>query len=377
MSYPIYIGDGSIRKLPDLLRIFDAKRPFLVASDRTLAQTNGRALPDLLPKGSYSVFSDFKPVPVIEDLCKGCVAAAQWQPDVVIGIGGGTAMDLAKLIAVLPDSSPRYIESITFGEVELPLYRGRRLILIPTTSGGGAEATHFAVLYTGHIKHSIEHHTLLPDCAIVDPQLTWSMPPYLTACTGFDALSQAIESYWSVQSTDASRLLAAEAIRLIWAALPAACQAPTPQTRAAMSTGALKSGQAIRMTRTTAPHAVSYPLTALFGIPHGHACILTLPSFIRYNSKSTNVVDRRGPRYLQERLGEIAGLIGARTPDDAADNLTAIASNLGLKMRLRDLAIAPHDIETIVKNGFNPKRMSNNPCGVQAQDLRAILHEIY
>src|SRR5690606_18510173 len=143
MSYPIYMGEGSIRKLPDILRTFDVKRPFLVASKRTMSQTNDVALPDLMPKGVY-VFSDFKPVPVIEDLCKGCVAAAEWQPDVVIGIGGGTAMDLAKLIAVLPDSSQRYIESITFGEVQLPLYRGRHLILIPTTSGGGAEATHFA-----------------------------------------------------------------------------------------------------------------------------------------------------------------------------------------------------------------------------------------
>src|SRR5207248_4789041 len=126
-------------------------------------------------------------------------------------------------------------------------------------------------------KYSVCHEFLLPDIAIVDPILTHKMSPRLTAITGMDALSQAIESYWSIHSTEESKGYAREAIRIIVDQLPKAVNEPTNDSRLAMARASHLAGKAINVTRTTAPHALSYALTSRFGVPHGQAVSLTLP----------------------------------------------------------------------------------------------------
>ena len=134
----------------------------------------------------------------------------------------------------------------------------------------------------------MEHTDILPDVAIVYPPFTYNNPKYLTACTGFDALAQGIESYWNVNATEESDEYAKRAIQLLWPNLPVAVNAPTKQARDKVSEGSYWAGRAINITKTTAPHAFSYPFTTYYGYPHGHAVALTFPFFMQYNCMVRN-----------------------------------------------------------------------------------------
>ena len=160
---------------------------------------------------------------------------------------------------------------------------------IPSTAGTGTEATRYAVLHKEQSRCSLNHEFLLPDYAIVDPNLTLRLPSYITACTGMDALSQAIESYWCTDSTARSKEDAKRAITSIMRYLLEAVNEPTLEARRAMSEAAYLAGRAINITKTTACHGIAPAFTALFGVPHGHAVGLTLARMLLYNSKVTVV----------------------------------------------------------------------------------------
>ena len=146
----------------------------------------------------------------------------------------------------------------------------------PTTAGSGAEATHFAVAYKDRVKKSIGHLRVRPARVALVPEFTYSLSPYQTACTGFDAVSQAIESLWAKGATDESRAFARRAIECL-GRLDKAVADPDPATREAMQLGAYWSGRAIDISKTTAAHALSYLLTARHGVPHGHAVAMVFP----------------------------------------------------------------------------------------------------
>jgi alcohol dehydrogenase class IV len=173
----------------------------------------------------------------------------------------------------------------------------------------------------------------------VDPALTFSLSPRLTAITGLDAFAQAVESYWSVHSTAASRAYARRAIQLVLGSLSGAVHAPTPATRRAMSKAAHLAGRAINLTKTTAAHALSYPLTSYFGIPHGHAVALTLGQLLLYNSgvAADDVNDARGAAFVRRTIDELVALRGARTPEDACRRVEALTQDVGLPTRLSEL----------------------------------------
>ena len=161
------------------------------------------------------------------------------------------------------------------------------LVCIPTTAGTGSEATHFAVIYVDGKKKSIASQQLLPDVVILDPQLTDNMPAYVSACSGFDALCQA--TYWSRAATPLSQLYAALTIKVLIVELPQAVNSNSRLVRDKMQMAANWAGKAINISKTTAPHAMSYVITQEFGIPHGHAVALTLGKFFTLHEKYCNV----------------------------------------------------------------------------------------
>jgi alcohol dehydrogenase class IV len=375
----VRFGAGAIRELPEVLDGLAARRVLIVASVGTRRRVGGtRGLLRGFAVRACGWFGAFAPNPDIDAVRAGVVAARALGADTVVAVGGGTALDLGKLIALFAgrDEDP---ERYVLGDAALGEGRSLRLVLAPTTSGTGSEVTSFAVVYIGTAKHSVDAPAVRADVALIDPELTWSMPPHLTAVTAADALSQAIESYWCVRSTDASRALAGEAARIVLERLGEACgPAPSAATRALMSRAALLAGQAIDVTRTTAPHAVSYPLTALFGIAHGHACALTLPHFLAYNARATadDVLDARGASFVTRRVEEILALLDAATPEDGRDRLVRLFARAGLPMRLGQLGVRPGDVGRVVENAFNPQRVGNNPRRVTAHALRGMLHSI-
>jgi alcohol dehydrogenase len=374
-----HIGYDSIKSLQSILEGLAAKKVFLVMEEVSYWASGARDHIESL-SSSYNIktHSGFSVNPNIEDLEAGIQVFNHADADVVIALGGGSVIDMAKMINFFGCNKcdPRaYLagKKKCAGE-------NKPLIAVPTTSGTGSEATHFAVLYVDHVKHSIADSKILPDVAIIDPGLTMSMPAGLTAITGMDALSQAIESYWCVNSNDESKAYAREAIALTMGNLATAVNNPTEVARLSMSKAAHLAGKAINITKTTAPHAISYPLTSFFSIPHGHAVALTLPAMLEYNASVTgrSVLDCRGHTYVLDTVKEIAGMLGQKDVAGGKRALEALMDSIGLERRLSALGLqSGEDIQKIVTMGFNPDRVKNNPRQLTEESLRELLISIY
>jgi alcohol dehydrogenase class IV len=322
-----------------------------------------------------SRFVEFELNPKLADVERGIELSRDLKPDLVMALGGGSAIDLGKLISSLSVQAASTRDIITGREAIIG--KGPPLIAIPTTAGTGSEATHFAVAYVDGEKFSVAHETLLPDYSIVDPELTHSLPAHITAATGLDALCQAIESIWAVGGTDKSFYFATEAVEIAVANIVQAVNEPGPASRMAMCRASHLAGKAINISKTTAPHALSYSMTSNFGIPHGIAVALTLGPLLAYNARvsESDCVDRRGVEHVQQRIATIVKLLGAVNADEARERFTEIVSKIGCPSSLADAGITTTDqLQTIVSS-VNTQRLSNNPRQTTSGSLLELLSE--
>ena len=377
MSQQIIFRNGSLQDLGRVLEKYDPALIFLVTGKKSYRESGAASKIGKILKGRNQVrFQEFSANPKLEDLDAGIRLFRHSRADLILAVGGGSVLDMAKLIGILAvqDGSPRDTvagrEQIRTDSVPV--------IAVPTTAGSGSEATHFAVVFLGETKSSLAHPSMLPECVLIDPELTYSLPPRITAVTGLDAFSQAVESMWSIQATERSRAYARKAIELALANLPTAVHQPSTAVRRHMSLAALLAGKAINLSKTTAPHALSYTMTACFGVPHGHAAALTLAPVLIYNSRVT-AADVTPP-YTVERVREImlalTHLLGGQDPLAAGQRITGLIESLGLPSRLSEVGIrTPADRRKIVE-GVNPERLANNPRALTAPDLTRILEEI-
>ena len=243
-----------------LLVEFGTRKLFLVADKQAyLASGAKRCLDGILEDYRVYQFCDFSINPKVEDVDRGISMFQTERFDTVLAVGGGSSIDMAKLINFL-SGHPKSFENYKF-KSKASGDSVRPLIAIPTTSGSGSETTHFAVIYVGKEKQSVSDPCILPTVAIVDAGLTMSFPPQQTAISRMDALSQAIESLWSIYSTEESSGYAVKAIELITSNIDSAVNNPATQNRVAMAEGSHLAGKAINITKTTAAHSVSYPLS--------------------------------------------------------------------------------------------------------------------
>ena len=305
-----------------------------------------------------------------------CLAAVDaHRPDAIVAVGGGVIMDLAKLArhcyasGLQPDGLPE----TTLHEPSAQPF----LAAVPTTCGSGSEATHFAVMFRSGTKHSIALPAMRPDFVLLNPRYLMSLPQGVAAASGLDALAQAIESFWSVHSCEESAAFSLESVRLLRADLVDSVLAPTLRNRAAMQRAANLSGRAINLAKTTACHAISYQMTAAFGVPHGAAVFLTLPAMFRFNMDVTedDCLDARGPEFVRGRIAQLANELGSAATGEAPGLLAQYPEKLGLPMRLREYGIGAGDI-ALLAGGFDLERARNNPRRVARDCVREILGEI-
>lgn len=373
-----YFGIGSIERLQEILAREKPRHIFLVHGKESYKACGAeQKVSPLLVGYQVTPFTDFSVNAKLEDAEKGIAAFREQGCDLVVAVGGGSALDVGKAIAFCAEF-PGQVGSYLAKKISFPPRR-TPLITIPTTAGTGSEATHFAVLYVGKQKHSLAHPSIIPDYAIIDPSLTFSLSPYITACTGMDALSQAIESYWSIHSTPESKRYAAEAIPLALAHLKKAVRNPTPEARIGMAQAANLAGKAINISFTTACHALSYPITSYFNIPHGHAVALTLPEMVLYNAEisAEDCRDEGGIDYVKKAMDDLSSLSGVSSPEELKEQLEKLIENIGLERKLAKLGICSgEDVNIIIKNGFSPARMANNPRLVTEESLRGMLERI-
>jgi phosphonate metabolism-associated iron-containing alcohol dehydrogenase len=322
-------------------------------------------LVDDIGAGRAVLFDEAAPYPTPElvdrvvDLCNSS------ECDNVMAVGGGSTLDLGKSVAALAPARFQTRDYLT-GDARL-VGPGLPFIAVPTTAGTGSEVTPWATIWDKEAgrKHSLEHLSMFPDYAVVDPELTMSLSPSMTASSGMDALTQAIEAYWSKRSQPISDLYALGAIRRIMGNLNDACQGGSIEARTAMAEGSLMSGLAFSNTKTTICHSLSYPMTALYGVSHGQAVSVTLPAFLLWNADA-----------IRAKLTQLVEAFGAASIADAADRIRALMTKIGLSVSLSDLGIGDDEIEAVIEQGFYADRADNNPRPVALQDARMILRSI-
>lgn len=368
---------GSISRLGDVIGRFDVSS-LLLLTGGTSFETSGaaRAIDSLRHGIRIERVGPIPANPCDADVDQALDRFASVDPDVVVAVGGGSVIDVAKVVRILGGTAGTSRPFIV-GAQELPS-SDTPLVAVPTTAGTGAEATHFAVIYVDGHKYSVASPVMRPDEVILDPELTYSLPPSTTAATGLDAICQGIESLWAIDSTPDSREHAIDAVRLGLANIAGAVRSPTPSSRSAMLEAAHLSGRAIDVSKTTAPHAMSYTLTSSFGVPHGNAVALTLGAILEYNAEVTesDCADPRGADHVRAMVQEVVGLVGADDAATARRAFEALVDGIAPVPRLAAIGAPLEDIRSRVISGVNEERLANNPRHMTPDDLRKILDSI-
>lgn len=369
MSQRIVNGVKSYDEIGRIIQEYGCKKLMLVCGGSLSRLEVGKYLMSLdIP---HIVFSDFSPNPKYEDICPAVDLFKREKCELIVAAGGGSAIDVAKCIKLYSvlDSSTNYLEQ-NAKQSDIPL------IAIPTTAGTGSESTRYAVIYYKGEKQSVRHSCIVPDVAVLLPEVLYSLPLYQKKCTVLDALCQAIESYWSVYSTEESRELARSAIKMIVENIHAYIFGKdlTADVAEKIMLGSCLAGQAINITATTAPHAMSYKLTTTYNIPHGHSVGISLPKVWRYMlSHPEKCTDKRGYGFVSGIFEEIADAMGYKNAGEAINGYEEMLE----KMQI--LGPIPSDREKellLLASSVNTERLTNNPVSLDTDALYGLYGEI-
>jgi len=373
-----HIGIGALSSALETLESLNPERIFLVTGKKSYDSSDAcHILAPFLTSRKHQRFLDFSVNPKLEDVLSGVEAYQQGSFDLILAVGGGSVMDMAKLINAFAHT-PDIHQMLLDGNVILKT-PGVPLAAVPTTAGSGSEATPFAVIYINGEKYSLSHAYLKPGIVAVDPQLSSHMPPYLTASSGFDALGQAVESFWARGATEESRGYAATAISLILPTLEKAVNNPTMTERLAMAKGAYLAGKAIGISKTTIAHALSYYITNHYKIPHGHAVALTLGKFFTANSGCCGgkILAPGGRTHLDKTFEDLSALFGQAGPAECSNFWLELMSACGLESDFAKVGINNADHLEKVVASVNTERMENNPVKFSRQELFKLLSKDY
>jgi alcohol dehydrogenase class IV len=370
-SKKIVFGNGALQQIGGILSGLSAHR-VLVVTDKFMVESNFvDRLGDLLKEAgvSYDLFTDFEPSPTMTsaESCYETAKGGEFQA--VIGFGGGSSMDMAKAGAVLTRNPPPVKQYIG---INLVPKAGLPIIAIPTTSGTGSEVTNVSVLKDtqAHTKGGIVSPYIIPDFAIVDPMLTLSLPPRLTASTGMDALSHAVEGYTSLKATFFSDMLHKEAIKLVAKSLRTAVnQGQNLEARYNMSIAATLAGMGLGISSAGAAHALSYPVEGNYSAAHGDSCASLLCAVARYNA----VADMEKFRDIAVLMGEnIDGLSLRDAAFKGADAIETLSRDVGIPT-LNQIGVTEKDLDGLTESAFAIKRLIDiNPRVITPKDVRAI-----
>ncbi|MCP1621908.1 iron-containing alcohol dehydrogenase [Pseudomonas nitroreducens] len=369
----ILCESGSAARLGELCRERGAQR-VLIVTDPGITRLNmlDGVLPGFAAAGvAVEVFDQVLADPPESIVLEAADQARRMAAQLVIGFGGGSSMDVAKLVALLAHPLATLGLKDVFGVGNA---RGPRLPLIqvPTTAGTGSEVTPIAIVTTGETtKMGVVSPYLLPDLAVLDADLTLGLPPAVTAATGIDAMVHAIEAYTSkLKKNPLSDLLAREALRLLALNLDEAVHnGRNREARQAMLLGACLAGQAFANAPVAAVHALAYPLGGHFHIPHGLSNALVLPEVIRFNAPSAGALYAElAPLLLGERLRSDAD----RTEQFIAE-LADLSPRSGLPARLREAGVPEDSLPRLAADAMLQQRLLvNNPREVSESDALAI-----
>ena len=366
---------NGIDKLPGILQEIGCQKLFLVI-DSSYPFLNIKDVIESLPVEEKVKFSDFTPNPLYEQVCNGIELLKSSHCDAILAVGGGSAIDVAKCIklAVLAEEGNAAIIPPLVSK-RLPIDGSKiPFIAIPTTAGTGSESTHNAVMYYEGAKQTVTNDGVLPDYAILEPSVLKTLPLYQKKCTMMDALCQGIESWWSVNSTDESKGYSKIAVELIMANWRKYIFDNDDVAAAQIMLAANYAGRAINIAQTTAAHAMSYKITSLYGLPHGHAVAVCLPIIWEYMQQHTEkCIDTRGRKYVISVFLKIAQAMSVQTPDIAINTIFKIMK----EMEMGD-PIATNRQQELEKLSIsvNPVRLKNNPIELECKVICDLYNRI-
>ncbi len=373
----LQFGAGAVNDLGTAVKDFNGGNVLLVVDpglvkagllDRFTAPLENAGIP-------FTVYDKIDPEPGLKLADEACAIAQEAGCDCVVGAGGGSAMDVAKAVSILLTNGGKAVDYLGLGLIKKA---GVPKIMVPTSSGTGAEVTFTAVFIneeTGS-KGGMNGDPLYPDAAILDPELTLSLPPHVTAYTGIDALTHALEAYTSTQAHAISEMYSLEAIDLIARNLPAACaNGGNLEARTAMLMGSLLGGKALATAGVGLVHAMAYPMGGMFGIPHGLANAVLLPYVVQYNLPG----NFKKFALLAEILGQnTEGLSQRDAANLCVKALYELNADVGIPTTLKELDIPFERIPEMAKIALTVTRpVENNPKRPSLADVIAVYEKAY
>lgn len=354
----------NINNLPIILNKYNLHNPLVVVSKFLKTK-----IEKLLHSHNinYALFDDFDANPKYEEVENALKLFKDNNCDSVVSLGGGSAIDVAKCVKLFSamDENKNYL-------TQEHKYINLKHIAIPTTAGTGSESTHFAVIYFEGKKQSVHDDIILPDIAILDYHLLLSLPLYQKKSTLLDALCQAIESIWSVNSTLQSKTYAKKAIKLILENEDGYLNGDVKSSKKMIEASNL-AGKAINITKTTAAHAMSYKLTSIYGLAHGHAVALALPKTWNYLvSNYKNTFDARGKKYLRSSLDLINKSFICQNDQEAIAKFISLLRKYDF---IKSLEYNENGLNEIV-DSINIERLKNFPVSISKETLKQMYLEI-
>lgn len=379
MSAPekIIFGTGIARQVGELVQGLGAKSVLVVADPVVAKIEAGQSVIATLQAVGLkvSVFDQVEMEPCFESVASGVELGRSCAADVVVGIGGGSALDSAKGISAMINNEGNLKDYVGVGLIPRPALP---LILLPTTAGTGSEVTNVAIFTDKEsgVKSGVVSDYIRARVAVIDPGLTLGLPAKPTAYSGMDALCHAIEAYTSVNASPLSDMYALEAIRLAAENLRTAVfQGGNMEARTGMAAASLYAGIAFGNAGVTAVHALAYPLGARYHVPHGLANAILLPSVMRYNLPGS-----------MKRFAVVADMMGVGMATELArdkamlgiNEVETLSGDVGIPAHLRDLGVKEEDLAPMADEAARISRLlSNNPRPMDSKTIRGVYEFCY
>ena len=372
-----YFGPGARKELPGVVERLGFKKA-LVVTDKGLMQFGvAKMVLDVMDEAgiAYDIFDDVKPNPTVTNVKSGIEACKKAQADFIVAIGGGSSMDTAKGIGIVVNN-PEFSDIVSLEGVADTKKKSLPIIALPTTAGTAAETTINYVIIdeSRQAKMVCVDPNDIPVCAIIDAELMYSLPKGLTAATGMDAMTHAIEGLITKAAWEMSDMFELKAIEMIHKYLPMAVNDPkNPEGRNGMAVAQYVAGMAFSNVGLGVDHGMAHPLSALFDVPHGVACAMLLPTVMRFNA----------PVCLA-KYEQIAKAVGVwqegmtleQAADAACKAIEDLSAVVGTNKHLTDLGITEKDIPALAEQAINDVCTPGNPREVSKDEIISLYHKI-
>lgn len=367
---PIDFGVGKINSLPEIIEQFGFNKGLLISTPSMVRNGTAQKIVDACKGTLIGIFSSIESNPTLKNTDDCANALRSSNCDFAVALGGGSVLDCAKVACFMAKNNEP--ASVYFYKEKPVDKSGIPMIAIPTTSGTASEITTVSVLTDTEkgIKAPISSKYFYPKYALVDPELTYSCPPSVTASSGIDVLAHSLEAFYGKKHQPYTDMAAEKAAKLVFENLLTAYKEPNNvEARINMSLASVTAGLAFNLTQTAAAHACSYPLTQDFGVPHGEACAVTLAAFWRFNSEN-------GSSDVKERMHRFSQSCGFEDAEDLASFIDHMKKEMGLRMTLEDVGVTSEEsLDQLVKNSFAPN-MYNNPVEITEEVLKGIYQSL-